>query len=59
MLGYLPGAQKFRLQPGLEGTPVLHCHGLSDPVVSRSRGIHRSTTYYYMLYMHNMLRTST
>ncbi len=33
MSGYLPGAKKFRFVPGLEDTPILHCHGDSDPMV--------------------------
>lgn len=28
------GASKFRLTPGLEAVPILHCHGDADPVVS-------------------------
>lgn len=36
MSGYLPGASKFRLTPGFEDVPVLHCHGTSDPVVQYS-----------------------
>ena len=32
--GYLPGADRFRLTSGLEDIPILHCHGLADPVVS-------------------------
>lgn len=31
--GYLPGASQFSITPGHEATPVLHCHGTSDPVV--------------------------
>lgn len=31
--GYCPGYSKFRLTPGLEDLPVLHCHGTADPVV--------------------------
>jgi predicted esterase len=34
MSGYLPGASKFKITPGLEGVPVMHCHGTADPVVS-------------------------
>lgn len=34
MSGYLPGAAMFRLTPGLESTPVLHCHGTDDPLVT-------------------------
>lgn len=33
MSGYLPAANRFRLTSGLEDIPVLHCHGLADPVV--------------------------
>jgi lysophospholipase II len=33
MSGYCPGYSKFTLTPGLEETPLLHCHGTSDPVV--------------------------
>jgi lysophospholipase-2 len=31
--GYLPAASKFQIQPGLEETPILHCHGAADPMV--------------------------
>lgn len=31
--GYLPAAKQFKLTPGLEDTPVLHCHGTQDMVV--------------------------
>ena len=31
--GYLPAASKFRIPKGLEGTPILHCHGTADPMV--------------------------
>lgn len=34
MSGYLPAANQFQLTPGLEDIPVLHCHGLADPMVS-------------------------
>lgn len=34
--GYLPAAGKFQLTPGLEGTPILHCHGTQDPLVDFS-----------------------
>ena len=34
MSGYLPAAQKFKVTPGLEETPVLHCHGTQDMVVA-------------------------
>lgn len=33
MSGYCPGYSKFKLTPGLEDTPLLHCHGTADPVV--------------------------
>ena len=33
MSGYLPGASKFTITPGLEDVPVMHCHGTADPVV--------------------------
>ena len=33
MSGYLPAASKFKLSPGLESTPILHCHGSQDPIV--------------------------
>ena len=32
--GYLPGASKFKLTPGFEDVPVLHCHGTQDMVVN-------------------------
>ena len=31
--GYLPQQSKFQITPGLEDTPILHCHGTQDPVV--------------------------
>jgi len=31
--GYLPGYDKFKITPGLEDVRILHCHGLSDPLV--------------------------
>ena len=31
--GYLPAASKFKVTPGLEKVPVLHCHGTQDMVV--------------------------
>jgi len=34
--GYLPAASKFQVTPGLESTPVLHCHGTQDMVVNYS-----------------------
>eukprot|EP00596_Hydrurales_sp_CCMP1899_P002480 CAMPEP_0119038956 /NCGR_PEP_ID=MMETSP1177-20130426/8175_1 /TAXON_ID=2985 /ORGANISM="Ochromonas sp, Strain CCMP1899" /LENGTH=282 /DNA_ID=CAMNT_0007002205 /DNA_START=276 /DNA_END=1124 /DNA_ORIENTATION=- len=33
MSGYLPGASKFKITPGFEDVPVMHCHGTADPVV--------------------------
>lgn len=33
MSGYLAGAGKFKLTPGFEDVPVLHCHGTGDMVV--------------------------
>jgi len=33
MSGYLAAAKAFKLTPGLESTPILHCHGTSDPMV--------------------------
>lgn len=33
MSGYLAGSERFQLTPGLEGTPILHCHGDADPMV--------------------------
>ena len=32
--GYLPAAKKFRIHPGNEHVPVLHCHGTQDMVVA-------------------------
>jgi len=34
--GYCPGYSKFKLTPGLEDLPVLHCHGTADPVVQHA-----------------------
>jgi len=31
--GYLAAAKSVRLTPGLESTPILHCHGTADPMV--------------------------
>lgn len=31
--GYLAQASKFCLSPGFEDVPVLHCHGIDDPMV--------------------------
>ena len=36
MSGYCPGYSKFKLTPGLEDLPVLHCHGTADPVVQHA-----------------------
>lgn len=36
MSGYLAGAKQFKLTPGLEDTPTLHCHGTQDPMVAWS-----------------------
>jgi lysophospholipase-2 len=33
MSGYLPAASQFKITEGLEDTPILHCHGESDPMV--------------------------
>jgi lysophospholipase-2 len=33
MSGYLPARAQFALTPGLEETPILHCHGEADPMV--------------------------
>ena len=32
--GYLPAASKFKVTPGLEDTPILHCHGTQDNLVA-------------------------
>ena len=34
--GYLPAASKFQLTPGLERTPILHCHGTQDMMVNHN-----------------------
>jgi lysophospholipase II len=34
--GYLPAAKKFKVTPGLQGIPVLHCHGTQDPLVNHA-----------------------
>jgi hypothetical protein len=34
MSGYLPAAKKFKITPGLESTPILHCHGTQDALVN-------------------------
>lgn len=36
MSGYLAGAKDFRLTPGVESMPILHCHGTADPMVKFS-----------------------
>lgn len=36
MSGYLPAAKKFSVTPGLQDTPVLHCHGTQDVLVNYS-----------------------
>jgi lysophospholipase-2 len=36
MSGYLPCAKKFSITDGLHNTPILHCHGESDPMVQFS-----------------------
>ena len=33
MSGYIPGASKFKITPGLENVPVMHLHGTADNVV--------------------------
>ncbi len=33
MSGYLAGADRFAMSPTAKGTPVLHLHGLDDPMV--------------------------
>jgi lysophospholipase-2 len=33
MSGYLASAKQFKVTPGLESTPILHCHGTNDPMV--------------------------
>lgn len=33
MSGYLPAAAQFQITPGLEDTPIMHCHGEADPMV--------------------------
>lgn len=34
MSGYLPRSGSFRIAKGSESTPVLHCHGRDDPMVT-------------------------
>lgn len=53
MSGYLPCSQQFKITPGLEDTPILHCHGTSDPMVqhamairSREHVVERGSTSY-------------
>jgi len=36
MSGYFAGASSFQLTPGIEETPILHCHGTQDPIVDYS-----------------------
>jgi len=31
--GYVPSLGSFKLTPGIEDTPILHCHGTQDPLV--------------------------
>lgn len=33
MSGYLPRASSFKIAAGSECTPILHCHGIDDPMV--------------------------
>lgn len=33
MSGYLAAKSQFNITPGLESTPILHCHGESDPMI--------------------------
>lgn len=33
MSGYLAGFKKFKITPGVEDTPILHQHGMADPMV--------------------------
>jgi poly(3-hydroxybutyrate) depolymerase len=33
MSGYFAGASSFQMTPGVEETPILHCHGTQDPIV--------------------------
>jgi len=37
--GYLPQTKEFCITPGLENTPVLHCHGVADPMVQYSMAV--------------------
>jgi lysophospholipase II len=34
--GYLPAAKRFKVTPGLDEVPVLHCHGTQDMLVNYS-----------------------
>jgi predicted esterase len=34
--GYLPAASQFKITPGSESIPVLHCHGTQDVVVNHA-----------------------
>ena len=36
MSGYLAGSKQFKLSPAGKTTPVLHCHGTADPMVTFS-----------------------
>lgn len=38
MSGYLPAVSKFTITPGLESTPILHCHGTQDMLVAPAMG---------------------
>ena len=33
MSSYLPAASQFTITDGLHDTPILHCHGMGDPIV--------------------------
>lgn len=37
--GYLPNTEKFCITSGLETTPILHCHGTSDPMVQYTMAV--------------------
>lgn len=36
MSGYLAAKSQFKITAGLESTPILHCHGESDPMIQLS-----------------------
>ena len=36
MSGYLAGSKQFKLSSAGKTTPVLHCHGTADPMVTFS-----------------------